>query len=318
MTAYQRDVKTRQTDVNSGIAVRPEDPLQVAASGDERHRILDAAERLLERGFHVFACDHPDSTRCACGRSCDAKQRGKHPAGRWKELATNSLVTLGSQMTGLRNIAVACGPSALVVIDEDVPGALETYASEAGEEIPNTFRTETGKGTHFYFSAPEERLGNGLGQLRGRGIDVRGAGGYVIAPGSRHQSGRIYEASDWKRPVAQLPAWLEGALRASPMPNSGLIRADAGTAARAEYGGDLWRLVLQVLTVDMETESRHGRLHWAACRAAEDIAAGYYDETQARQALAAAGVDVGLDERDARDYVRRALRWGRDHMGAAA
>jgi Bifunctional DNA primase/polymerase, N-terminal len=76
--------------------------------------------------------------------------------------------------------------------------------------LPRTFsvRTPSG-GLHLYFAAPAQRLGNTAGKL-GRGIDTRGAGGYVVGPGSVCNAGyyRIIDHS----PIAELPKWVIQAL----------------------------------------------------------------------------------------------------------
>src|SRR2546426_3381136 len=48
-----------------------------------------------------------------------------------------------------------------------------------------------GGGLHFYFRWPGFAVSNSAGKLGG-GLDVRGNGGQVVAPGSRHKSGAIY------------------------------------------------------------------------------------------------------------------------------
>ena len=42
---------------------------------------------------------------------------------------------------------------------------------------------------------------------RSKGVDVRGEGGYVVAPGSRHASGALYVVAN-DAPLAQCPAWV--------------------------------------------------------------------------------------------------------------
>lgn len=297
-------------------------------SAAERERILDCAERLLglELDFYLFTTDHPWLPHCVRGLRCAScagmpEKRGKCPAVHWPTRATAHPDALWLQFSaGLRNLALACRSSRLVGIDEDVPGALSQYADEIGATVPETFTVTTGRGVHFYFDAPAEPLGNARGQLKDRGIDVRGVqgdGGYVIAPGSRHWSGAVYDVADWGAEIAPLPVWLEEAIRTPAVEFSAFAGLRAG-AHQGSYGGDLWRLVLTVLKRAAQGEKRHPVLHWACCRAAEDIAAGYYTPEQAWNALSIAGIEVGLDESDAYSYTRRALLWARDRVGVAA
>ena len=69
-----------------------------------------------------------------------------------------------------------------------------------------------GGGLHIYLSAqPNITIRNSAGQL-GDGIDVRGHGGYVVAPPSKHISGKEYEWTADKD-LAPVPEWLVTTLR---------------------------------------------------------------------------------------------------------
>ncbi|WP_412516484.1 bifunctional DNA primase/polymerase [Actinomadura madurae] len=141
------------------------------------------------------------------------------------------------------NVAVACGPSGLLVIDLDRPkpgeippdewampgvneGAdvLAVLAERHGQAFPlDTFTVTTRRGgMHLYFTAPpgaelrntSGRYRTGLGWL----IDTRAAGGYVVAPGSYVDlpdgTGAYRIANEV--PPAPLPAWLAHLLTTPP------------------------------------------------------------------------------------------------------
>ncbi len=103
------------------------------------------------------------------------------------------------------NVGIIGGRLIVLDIDKQTP---EVEALVAG--LPSTVRARTGKGSHLYFLAPEGvRLGNSAGALP-KGIDVRGAGGYVVAPGSIHpDTGRQYAweagCAPWEIDFAPLP-----------------------------------------------------------------------------------------------------------------
>jgi hypothetical protein len=59
--------------------------------------------------------------------------------------------------------------------------------------IFNTPKVKTGAGLHFYYKLPAGVTVKNSASRLGKFIDVRGDGGYVIAPPSKHISGRSYE-----------------------------------------------------------------------------------------------------------------------------
>lgn len=122
------------------------------------------------------------------------------------------------------NIGLATEPAQLLVIDLDQPepgehppphwadattgwDVLATLANRAGASIPDTYTVRTpNDGWHLYLQAPpDQRVRSSASQL-GWHIDIRAAGGYVVAPGS-HTPGGGYELID-DTPPAPCPPWL--------------------------------------------------------------------------------------------------------------
>ncbi|MET0087663.1 MAG: phage/plasmid primase, P4 family [Sedimenticola sp.] len=110
------------------------------------------------------------------------------------------------------NIGIATGIfSGIVVIDVDIKGGIDGNASYEAlrneHNIPDTrsVRTPSG-GTHYYFSLPEgESVKCRVGISPG--IDVRGTGGYIVAPPSLTSTGR-YEWTDENVDIAPIPEGL--------------------------------------------------------------------------------------------------------------
>jgi hypothetical protein len=77
------------------------------------------------------------------------------------------------------------------------------------DRLPSTLTALSGGGgRHLYFQHPGARISNST-QLAGfAGLDVRGDGGYIVAPPSLHQSGQHYRWVDDACPLAALPPWL--------------------------------------------------------------------------------------------------------------
>lgn len=175
---------------------------------------LEVALALAERGVYVFPTDHPELPRSAgIGARHDPRsrdhQRGKHPCVPFTQKATTNPQEITAWFTGQpRNIGIYCGPSKLVVIDEDELGEFDRYADEHGVQIPSTFVVATAKGRHFYFEAREDHpLGNREGALGAYAINVRAGNGYVVGPGSVHETGVVYTVIA-DLPPAPLPDWV--------------------------------------------------------------------------------------------------------------
>ncbi len=115
------------------------------------------------------------------------------------------------------NVAIATG-NGIVVLDVDIDHDAGKFGDETLEaledqygKLPDTWMCLTGGGgIHYYFQCDDPALTVGVGFAPG--LDYRGAGGYVIAPPSRHQNGRIYEWEASHTPtnvdLAPLPEWL--------------------------------------------------------------------------------------------------------------
>ena len=113
------------------------------------------------------------------------------------------------------NVGIVTGEiSNLVVVDVDPnhggDDSLDRLQQRFGP-LPPTVEVETGGGgRHLYFAHPGFQLRNRVGLAQG--IDLRGDGGYVVAPPSVHPTGRRYAWSRGRSPAemspAPLPRWL--------------------------------------------------------------------------------------------------------------
>ena len=84
------------------------------------------------------------------------------------------------------NVAIATGvASEIFVVDVDgVDAELELRRLEAAHgALPTTVDVITARGRHLYFKVPDTPVRNSAGRIA-PGIDVRGDGGYVLAPPS--------------------------------------------------------------------------------------------------------------------------------------
>jgi len=109
------------------------------------------------------------------------------------------------------NIAIVTGREKnRFVLDVDGADGLESLK---GLLLPDTWTVRTKRGFHYYFKW-DQRLDNHTTTASGirPGIDVRGDGGYVIAPPSEIFGGGKYEwlegRSPYDLPLAEIPEWL--------------------------------------------------------------------------------------------------------------
>lgn len=167
---------------------------------------LETALRLARSGFAVFPCE-----------SGGDKAKQPKPFIKWRDVSTtdDTAIIKWWQKWPDAAIGLDLAKSGLVVIDCDRHGeddGVEAYGaliSEHGyDHARDPIVATPNKGTHFFYRQPSgQQLGNGRGALP-PGIDVRGAGGYVIAPGTVMQDGRLYEVFGDIADAPVMPDWL--------------------------------------------------------------------------------------------------------------
>jgi len=220
-----------------------------------------AALSLAARGMDVFPLHTPQGgDRCSCGTRC-GRNAGKHPrTPRGLHAATTDPRQIAAWWKAWpdANLAVRTGvDSGLLILDIDPDrGGEATIAgleAEQGELSP-TWAVETGgDGLHLWFAHPGWPVPCSVGKL-GPGLDIRGDGGYIVAPPSLHRSGERYRwGAAWHPatvPLSPAPAWLLALTGLASLPAMippelvPLGRRDGGNhrrhdaAPRARRGGD--------------------------------------------------------------------------------
>lgn len=155
--------------------------------------MLDGALALAARGWRVFPCEARGKVPITKNGVKDATDDPAQIVAWWTR-------------TPDANIGLACGLE-VVVVDFD---------GDELPDVPHTLTVKTGRGRHIYLDPCGETYTN-RAHLSGLAVDVRGAGGYVIAPPSVHPSGLVYE---WavEAPLAPVPqAWRSVMLKALPV-----------------------------------------------------------------------------------------------------
>jgi hypothetical protein len=163
---------------------------------------LDFALAYIRARFGIFPVFSIGSDgRCQCGSS-QCRSPGKHPrlANGFKNASQDEgQIPAWWGMWPDSNIGIATGTvSGIFVVDIDAKNdgvaSLQALEAEMGP-LPRTLRVSTGSGggsSHLYFRLPIGKTIRNSASVLGPGIDVRGDGGYVVAPPSRHVSGARY------------------------------------------------------------------------------------------------------------------------------
>jgi hypothetical protein len=149
-------------------------------------------------GWHIFPLQPLGKTPMAGSHGLSDATTNADTIRAWNDAAPSA------------NWAVNCGASGLVVIDVDKykPGCLEAWAGlDLEHGLPRTLRIRTPRGgEHLYFTG---RASSTVEKL-GKGIDTRGAGGYVVIPPSETIDGPYLVAE--QVPPAPLPESLAAAI----------------------------------------------------------------------------------------------------------
>jgi hypothetical protein len=163
--------------------------------------ILQAALAYAKRGWRVIPVYSPNGSGCSC-KEINCESPGKHPRnahGLKEATIDEEQIKRWWQRWPDANVGIATGAaSGLVVLDVDPrhggDKTLEALQEKYGG-LPDTVIARTGGGGwHFFFKHPGFYVKcDNRGELLGAGIDIKGAGGYIVAPPSLHASGRRYE-----------------------------------------------------------------------------------------------------------------------------
>ncbi len=193
--------------------------------------MLSSALEYAAQNVPVFPLFGVADGVCDCRAGSECKSPGKHPLARLTPRGVNDATTdptiirrwftaepranLGAAMGGqLRLIALDIDPR------NGGDASLCDLVEAHGSDWLNTLTIKTGGlGNHFLFRLPE-----GVEVHRGKlapGVDVKAAGGYLVAPPSVHATGRKYEV-ERNMAVADCPAWLLQELTLEPGQSPGM------------------------------------------------------------------------------------------------
>ena len=222
-------------------------------------QIAECALELASRGWRI----HP------------IKQDKKAILNEWQKIATTdeTIIREWYEKWPQAGIGIATGAASnLVIIDIDVKDDGESGLLKLEQRfgnLPKTITVKTGGGgRQLYYSYPSDcEIRNKVRLLGIKGVDVRGEGGYVVAPPSLHPSGNRYEWGTESETIAELPQHWRFALMKQASPDGVMIEAKPGGPK-----GPLRDRTKSFIRGGAEQGERNQRLYEAACELA---GAGY-------------------------------------------
>ena len=258
--------------------------------------MLDIAMEYLDRGFSVIPLTPGNKTphMGLLPRNSDGKPSWKCFQDR---LPTGDEVSGWFQTESGANLGIVTGQiSGVVVQDIDEDAGLAEAHRQGG--IPDTPISQTGHGIHVFYQHPGYQVSNFCRRLPG--MDLRGDGGYVVAPPSLHPDGHRYRWQvDLKTPFAPAPDWLVEAW--TPDNTAEIVREAlegppmAITSGR--YGEVALRSELERL-LKATNGSRNNMLVKGAFRMGQLIAEGRLTEEEVVQQMKLVAMQIGLPERE--------------------
>jgi Bifunctional DNA primase/polymerase, N-terminal len=266
--------------------------------------LLEDALGYAARGIPVYPVHWPHPTpggarlACSCPRGPACDRPAKHPLLRHgvKE-ATTDADRIGRwwRRWPQANVSLATG-ICFDALDIDGPAglaALHQLQVASGLRLPGPLVATGGGGWHVWF-AP-----TGLGNRPPRGlahVDWRGKGGCVLAPPSRHISGRPYR---WLRgldqtPLPEAPAVLRELLDPDPPTTTRPTRTVGPVAPGHPYGRRV--LADELATLGQATPGHRNRtLNQTAFKVYRYVGCGILQDQEVTAAFTLAALAIGLE-----------------------
>jgi hypothetical protein len=266
--------------------------------------LLDAALGYAARGIPVYPVHWPrtipggTSLACSCPRGPACDRPAKHPLLRHgaKDATTDpNQLSRWWRRWPKANVGLATG-ICFDALDIDGPAglaALYQLQGTAGRRVPGPLVATGGGGWHHWFHP------TGLGNRPPRGldhIDWRGKGGCVLAPPSRHISGRSYR---WlvgldQASLPEVPAALRVRLELDRPTATRPARSAGPDMAGHPYGRRV--LADELAALRRATPgNRNLTLNRTAFKVYRYLASGVLSEEQVMAVFTQAALAIGLD-----------------------
>jgi hypothetical protein len=228
----------------------------------------DKVRLYMNCGFIVLPTNYPiftaDGVKCSCSDAFECPNKGKHPLHKYKfidglnydnvkdeylkEFDRNPDLNIGFKVMGYSVLDVDNRN------DGDKSLEYLTYAYDL--DLNHAISVNCSNGIHIYLSNKFQK--NTAGVI-GEGLDVRSENGFIVAAGSQHYSGKIYEWKEIGELVTLPKEWFE----------EDLIQEETFKSENPIVGRKLQDITLpKVLTSDyvIRDGERHLTLFKWACR----------------------------------------------------
>ena len=179
---------------------------------NDSYPISASTKNYIKEGHNMF--DAQLVAKLWGWRVFPANPENKKPLiSEWQKRASNNEIIINRLFSPFPDamVAVPTGPiNGITVLDFDIRdyyNGIHNFIAE-GYKIPTTAGAHSPSGGfHLYFNSGNEVLPNSVSKLA-IGVDVRGDGGYVIAPPSQSVKGAYKWETDWfhpKKGLSKLP-----------------------------------------------------------------------------------------------------------------
>lgn len=279
------------------------DRLTTLFTGAKQPSVKDAAVAYFYHGLSVIPC---------IGKQAYGWAKYQH------QRAIPETIHAWARSGQLQNVGIVCGEVSgnLVVMDLDGQAAVDAFEFEFPDLLETfTVATGSGKGKHYYYRVadlpePIRVLGDNH-----QALELRANGMYVVGAPSIHPETRKPYRVPNPCPILELPdmtevrAWLYQLWLAKQKPI-------ALKAQRTIWRGNTPRwadaaLSYECRDVRMAAEgARNDRLNTAAYNLGQIIGDGHLPTGRVENALLAAAIAAGLNEREARATIRSGIKAG--------
>jgi hypothetical protein len=257
-------------------------------------KVWEAAMAYLQAGLSIIPIRFSDKKPALEWKEYQDRQPTEEEVTSWFE---DGVPSGNGGLTKVFNIAIITGKiSGLVVVDCDNQDALTYAVSEAG--LFSMLTVATTRGQHIYFKHPGDRVQCKAGGL-GRdwpavsGLDLRGDGGYVVAPPSvkLNSEGKFIHEYKFNCPhdevenfLSSLPVFPGVKIRTKQVPVGEWSFDNLQLSAVKTYGESVWDdMKERVDSLGRKLRDGDGRNPWLVRYVGECVATGM-DEGQARAA----------------------------------